>query len=112
MIPAELRDHIYDYVAPTEREIGLQITLAEQSQPNIHAYSARGLGHTCKQIRQEYSLRLQNRIQDLQNETRDVRAITFAEQTDAFHRGRLEESRESPNYKPTEEPALDPLPRT
>ena len=59
--PQELRDQIYDYVAMTETKIGAHITL-DDANVKIHAYSYKGLGHTCRQIRREYSLRLQHRI--------------------------------------------------
>jgi hypothetical protein len=70
-LPLELRDQIYDDVAASETEIGLHVTLAttEQSKPQVHAYFVAGLGHTCKEIRQEFSLRLQRRIKNLLPET-------------------------------------------
>jgi hypothetical protein len=70
-LPLELRDQIYDYVAASETDIGLHVTLArtDQSKPQVHAYPVAGLGHTCKEIRAEYSLRLQRRIKNLLTET-------------------------------------------
>jgi hypothetical protein len=70
-LPLELRDQTYDDVAASETEIGLHVTLAtpEESKPQVHAYSVAGLGHTCKEIRQEFSLRLQCRIKTLLTET-------------------------------------------
>jgi hypothetical protein len=61
----ELRDHIYDYVAMTETKIGLYVNFMEDTNFNSHAYSYKGLGDTCRQIRQQYSLRLEHRIKQL-----------------------------------------------
>lgn len=68
-LPPELRDKIYDDVAAAEVNIGLKVTLKHHSSPKVAAYSVRGLSHTCKQIRQEYSNRLQHRIKRLRTET-------------------------------------------
>jgi hypothetical protein len=70
-LPLELRDQIYDYVAASETDIGLHVALAtaENSKPQVHAYSVAGFGHTSKEIRVEYSLRLQQRIKNLLTET-------------------------------------------
>lgn len=64
-LPLELRDQIYDYVAISETKINLHVNLQEGTKVESHANTRKGLGHTCRQIRQEYSLRLENRIRDL-----------------------------------------------
>lgn len=68
-LPPELRDKIYDDIAAAEVNIGLKVTLKRQTSPKVAAYSVRGLSHTCTQIRQEYSNRLQHRIKCLRTET-------------------------------------------
>lgn len=68
-LPLELRDQIYDYVTVAETNIGLQVNAQENSKPRVYAYSVNGLGHTCKEIRQEYSRRLKRRIKHLMSET-------------------------------------------
>jgi hypothetical protein len=72
----ELRDHIYDYVAMTETKIGAHVTFKGDSDVKVHAHSRQGLSHTCRQIRQEYSLRLERRIRDLVVEFRDAEEST------------------------------------
>lgn len=57
-LPQELRDQIYDYVAMADAKIGIHVTLKEDSNVELYAYSRKGLGHTCRQIKREYSLRL------------------------------------------------------
>lgn len=64
-LPQELRDQIYDDVAMSETKIGTHIALKEDSNVETHAYSHKCLGQTCRQIRQEYSLRLASRIKTL-----------------------------------------------
>ena len=77
-LPQELRDQIYDDVAMSETKIGTHIALKEDSNVETHAYSHKGLGQTCRQIRQEYSLRLSSRIKPLLTElqARDTSAKT------------------------------------
>ena len=67
-LPQELRDQIYDYVAMADAKIGAHVTLKEDSDVELYAYSRKGLGHTCRQIRLEYSLRLVPRIKSLVTE--------------------------------------------
>ena len=64
-LPQELRDQIYDYVAMADTQLGAYVTLKDCSSAELYAYSSMGLGHTCRQIREEYSLRLQPRVKDL-----------------------------------------------
>lgn len=64
----ELRDQIYDYVAMTETKVGLHVKFKEDTDVDSHAYSQKGLGHTCRQIRHEFSLRLKSRIKILVTE--------------------------------------------
>lgn len=72
----ELRDHIYDYVAMSETKIGAHVTFKGDSDVEVHAHARKGLGNTCRQIRQEYSLRLERRIKDLVVEFRDAEEST------------------------------------
>lgn len=67
-LPQELRDQIYDYVAMADAKIGAHVTLKQDSNVELYAYSRKGLGHTCRQIRLEYSLRLVPRIKSLVTE--------------------------------------------
>jgi hypothetical protein len=60
----ELRDNIYDYVAYGEKELGLYVNLENVTEPKTHVYD-RGLSHTCAQLRQEYMLRLQRRVKQI-----------------------------------------------
>ncbi|GAB7333245.1 hypothetical protein MBLNU13_g04893t2 [Cladosporium sp. NU13] len=60
-LPQELRDQVYDNVAMADTRIGAYVTLNEDSSVELYAYSSKGLGHTCRQVRQEYSLRLEPR---------------------------------------------------
>lgn len=77
-LPQELRDQIYDDVAMSETKIGTHIALKEDSNVETHAYSYKGLGQTCRQIRQEYLLRLASRIKPLLTEfqNRDTSTAT------------------------------------
>ena len=70
-LPQELRDQIYDYVAMADTKLGAYVTLKEYSSAELYAYSSKGLGHTCRQIREEYSLRLAPRIKCLLVEFQD-----------------------------------------
>ena len=67
-LPQELRDRVYDYVAMAETNIGLHVNLEDDSNVKSHAYPPKGLDLTCRQIRQEYSLRLERRIKHLVTE--------------------------------------------
>jgi hypothetical protein len=67
-LPQELRDEIYDYVAAAETEIGAHVTFTEDSNMKVQALSKNSLGLTCRQIRHEYSLRLESRIKQLVTE--------------------------------------------
>jgi hypothetical protein len=60
----ELRDDIYDYVAYGEKELGLYVNLENVTEPKTYVYD-RGLSHTCAQLRQEYMLRLQRRVKQI-----------------------------------------------
>lgn len=79
-LPLELRDRVYDYVAVSEKKVGLHLTLSGQPEPpKTRAYAIKGLSHTCKQTRQEYSLRLQQRIKNLLTETYTEQYVTLAQ---------------------------------
>jgi hypothetical protein len=64
-LPRELRNQIYGYVAVSENDIGLHVTLKEGSKPKARAYALGGLSETCQQVRAEYSDALQRRIKGL-----------------------------------------------
>ena len=72
MLPLELRDEVYDYVALAQTNISLHVVLQKNSAVESHAYSNHGLSHTCRRIRREFSLRLERRIKDLAVELKSV----------------------------------------
>jgi len=78
MFPQEVRDQIYDYVAVAETNIGLHVRLKERFTAKSHAYAHEGLSHVCRQMRQEYSPRLERRVKDLVTELNDTKASAKA----------------------------------
>lgn len=56
-LPREVRDNILDIVAKDDkRSLFLSIRLrGKNTKPDIHAYTTNPIGHTCSQLRREYT---------------------------------------------------------